>query len=160
MTDGELDVEVQISPWLEYGLTTPRWRIDDGRWYVRADPVGLRLSADIELTADGGNLTAVVHCRRGDRLEFALAYDPPYGYVEPLWMSPSQALADTCQGWRSWAGQHTGYQGLYAEQVRRSSLVLQGLTYQKSGAVVAVATASVPKQVGRARNGEQRFAWV
>ncbi|CAN5530871.1 hypothetical protein BH23ACT7_BH23ACT7_06210 [soil metagenome] len=160
MTDGELDVEVQISPWLEYGLTTPRWRIDDGRWYVRADPVGLRLSADIELTADGGNLTAVVHCRRGDRLEFALAYDPPYGYVEPLWMSPSQALADTCQGWRSWAGQHTGYQGLYAEQVRRSSLVLQGLTYQKSGAVVAAATTSLPEQVGGALNWDYRFAWL
>ena len=160
VTDGELDVEVRISPRLEYGLTTPRWRMVDGRWCVRAGPVGLRLSTDVELAAEGGNLTGTVRCTRGDRLEFALAYDPPYGEVEPLSMSPSQALADTCQGWRSWLGQHTGYQGLYAEQVRRSSLVLQGLTYQKSGAVVAAATTSLPEQAGGALNWDYRFAWL
>jgi GH15 family glucan-1,4-alpha-glucosidase len=160
VVSGELAVHVDLSPRLEYGLTVPRWRRDDGTWYLRAGPVGLRLSTDVELEAGDGNVSAVVTCRAGDRMQFALAYEPPYGQVPTLSMSASEALADTRQGWQSWAALHTGYSGLYAEQVRRSSLVLQGLTYSTSGAVVAAATTSLPEEVGGSLNWDYRFAWL
>jgi GH15 family glucan-1,4-alpha-glucosidase len=158
--DGEVTVDVDISPRLEYGLTTPRWRVEEGRWYLRAGPVGLRLTSDVELEAREGSLRGLVRCRAGDRLQFALAYEPPYREVPPLSMSPTEALADTVEGWRSWAALHTGYQGMYRDEVRRSSLVLQGLTYQKSGAVIAAATTSLPEEVGGSLNWDYRFAWL
>jgi GH15 family glucan-1,4-alpha-glucosidase len=158
--EGEVDLNVEISPRLEYGLTTPRWRMDDGRWYLRAGPVGLRLTCDVDLTAARGDLVGSVRGRQGERFQFALAYDPPYEDVQPLAMSPFEALQETRQAWRSWAALHTGYQGLYADQVRRSSLVLQGLTYQKSGAVVAAATTSLPEEIGGNLNWDYRFAWL
>jgi GH15 family glucan-1,4-alpha-glucosidase len=160
VVEGEVDLAVEISPRLEYGLTTPRWRLDEGRWYLRAGPVGLRLTCDVELTAEHGNLVGRVRGRQGERFEFALAYDPPYETVEPLGMSASEALEDTRQAWQSWIALHTGYQGLYADQVRRSALVLQGLTYQKSGAVVAAATTSLPEEIGGSLNWDYRFAWL
>jgi GH15 family glucan-1,4-alpha-glucosidase len=160
IVDGDVELDIEISPRLEYGLTTPRWRIDDGRWYIRAGPVGLRLTADVDLQAAGGSLTARIPCTKGQRLQFALAYDPPYTDVAALTMSPSEALADTSEAWRSWAALHTGYQGVYAQEVRRSSLILQGLTYQKSGAVVAAATTSLPEEVGGGLNWDYRFAWL
>jgi GH15 family glucan-1,4-alpha-glucosidase len=160
VVEGEVDVEVDLSPRLEYGLTKPRWRLDNGTWYVRAGPVALRLTTDVELEASDGRVHTVVRCRAGDRVQFALAYDPPYGQVPTLTMSAAEALADTQQGWQSWAALHTGYHGLYQDEVRRSSLVLQGLTYQKSGAVVAAATTSLPEEIGGSLNWDYRFAWL
>lgn len=160
VVQGQVDVHVDISPRLEYGLIKPRWRLDDGKWYVRAGPVGLRLTTDVELQAGDESVHAVVSCSAGDRLQFALAYEPPYEQVTPLSISAAEALADTREGWRSWAALHTGYDGLYQDEVRRSSLVLQGLTYQKSGAVVAAATTSLPEEVGGTLNWDYRFTWL
>ncbi len=160
VVDGQVDVLIDVSPQLEYGLTTPRWRLDDGQWVVRAGPVGLRLHTDVELRPADGGLTATVACALGQRLDFALAYEPPYGERPLPSLSPAEALRDTLDGWRSWAALHNGYQGPYAEQVRRSSLVLQGLTYQKSGAVIAAATTSLPEDVGGSLNWDYRFAWL
>jgi GH15 family glucan-1,4-alpha-glucosidase len=158
--EGEVEVEVDLSPRLEYGLTKPRWRLNDGQWYVRAGPVALRLTTDVELEAGDGRVHTLVRSRAGDRMQFALAYDPPYGQVPTLSMPAAEALADTQQGWQSWAALHTGYQGLYQDEVRRSSLVLQGLTYQKSGAVVAAATTSLPEEIGGSLNWDYRFVWL
>jgi GH15 family glucan-1,4-alpha-glucosidase len=97
VVEGEVDLDVEISPRLEYALTTPRWRVDDGRWYLRAGPVGLRLTCDVELTARHGDLLGRVRGRQGDRFQFALAYDPPYERVVPLAMSPLEALQETRQ---------------------------------------------------------------
>jgi GH15 family glucan-1,4-alpha-glucosidase len=160
VVEGEVEVEVEVSPRLEYGLTKPRWRLDHGKWYVRAGPVALRLTADVELEVDDDRVHTVLRARAGDRMQFALAYEPPYGQVPTLSMSAAEALADTQQGWQSWAALHTGYDGLYRDEVRRSSLVLQGLTYQKSGAVVAAATTSLPEEIGGSLNWDYRFAWL
>jgi GH15 family glucan-1,4-alpha-glucosidase len=160
VVEGQLDLEIEISPRFEYALTTPRWVQDGDDWCTRAGPVGLRLRTEVPLEASSGSLSGSVRAQAGQRLAFALAYDPPYEEVLALETSASEAMTDTCEGWRSWQAEHPAYDGLYPDLVRRHSMVLQGLTYQKSGAVVAAATTSLPEQVGGSLNWDYRFAWL
>lgn len=61
--------------------------------------------------------------------------------------------------WMDWV-QRTQYQGTYREEVLRSAITLKLLSYQKSGAVIAALTTSLPEIVGRDRNWDYRFCWV
>jgi GH15 family glucan-1,4-alpha-glucosidase len=63
-------------------------------------------------------------------------------------------------GWRSWSELHRGYDGFAAEQVRRGALVLQSLTFQPTGAIVAAATTSLPEIVGGGSNWDYRYGWL
>ena len=44
--------------------------------------------------------------------------------------------------------------------VHLSGVVLQGLSYARSGAVIAAATTSLPEGVGTARTWDYRYSWV
>ncbi len=59
-------------------------------------------------------------------------------------------------GWVSKARAFTEYQ----EQVERSSLVLKLLAYQKTGAILAAVTTSIPETIGDVRNWDYRFCWI
>ncbi len=158
---GEVECDVVVAPRLEYGLTLPRWgRSDDGSWTCRAGPVGLQMHTDVPLDPGGGDLRGRFSVRAGDQVAFRLAYAPPYDDVEPLRIDSAEALEETIRGWQSWSDQHQRYQGRYRTQVHRSALVLQGLTYQPSGAIVAAATTSLPEELGGTLNWDYRFAWL
>ena len=62
--------------------------------------------------------------------------------------------------WRSLAEMHDAYTGDYRDAVRHSALVLQGLTYQPTGTVMAAATTSLPEQAGGGLNFDYRYAWL
>ena len=158
--EGGVELRMTVAPRFEYGLTVPRWRRHPGSWSARVGPVGLRLTADVELTAEAGDLSGDFTVRAGERVGFCLAYAPPYEDTDGLVIEPEDGVRDTTEGWQSWAALHRGYQGRHVRQVRRSALVLQGLTYQKTGAVVAAATTSLPEEVGGGLNWDYRFAWL
>ena len=61
--------------------------------------------------------------------------------------------------WQAFRESHH-YQGRYAELVRHSATVLQGLTYTRSGAVAAALTTSLPEQLGGDRNYDYRYSWL
>ena len=69
-------------------------------------------------------------------------------------------LTRTVDAWRSWSGIHQSYDGPWADLVHQSGIVLQGLSFQPSGAVVAAATTSLPERVGGERNWDYRYSWV
>lgn len=61
--------------------------------------------------------------------------------------------------WMNWSEKTTNYK-LYNEEILRSALVLKALTYERSGAVLAAATTSLPETVGEERNWDYRFCWI
>lgn len=61
--------------------------------------------------------------------------------------------------WLNWS-EKTKEFPIYNEQVNRSALVLKLLSYQKSGAVLAALTTSLPETIGEVRNWDYRFCWI
>ena len=61
--------------------------------------------------------------------------------------------------WLNWSDKTPSYND-YDAQILRSALVLKLLTYEKSGAVLAAATTSLPETIGEVRNWDYRFCWI
>ena len=68
-------------------------------------------------------------------------------------------LSRTNAYWHTWAD-HTTHFESYTEQINRSALVLKLLSYDKTGAVLAALTTSLPETIGEVRNWDYRFCWI
>lgn len=160
--DGEVDVDVELAPRPEYGLTVPVFSRVDGGLRSRGGPQAYLVSSPVDLHAEGGTARAGLHLGTGDSYGFAFHVRSPWAPPEQPW-SPDQitaAFESTQAAWRSWSELHQSYTGPYAEVVRHSGRVLQALTFAPSGAVVAAPTTSLPEQAGGGRNWDYRFCWV
>lgn len=61
--------------------------------------------------------------------------------------------------WLGWVAK-TKVFSKYQPQVERSSLVLKLLAYQKTGAILAAITTSLPETIGEVRNWDYRYCWL
>lgn len=61
--------------------------------------------------------------------------------------------------WLNWSENTTSYK-LYNDEIMRSALTLKMLTFDKTGAVLAAATTSLPETIGEVRNWDYRFCWI
>ncbi|MEV4654768.1 glycoside hydrolase family 15 protein [Micromonospora sp. NPDC049301] len=156
---GEVPMRVHYRPRFEFGMVTPYLVDRDGALEASAGGDDLTLHSSVPLQCDGGEASASFTVRAGSTQRFTAAYTPTYDGGRPHRPDADELIANAVEGWRSWAGLHD-YRGQYPEQVRRSAMVVQGLTYQPSGAVVAAATTSVPEKLGGDRNYDYRFVWV
>ncbi|HEY5570822.1 MAG TPA: glycoside hydrolase family 15 protein [Bacteroidales bacterium] len=61
--------------------------------------------------------------------------------------------------WMDWSNRSKKYTK-YNDLIERSMLVLKLMSYQRSGAVLAALTTSIPESVGEVRNWDYRFCWI
>ncbi|UOB17824.1 glycoside hydrolase family 15 protein [Abyssalbus ytuae] len=61
--------------------------------------------------------------------------------------------------WLNWVDKTPKYKK-YNDEIMRSALTLKLLSYDKSGAVLAAATTSLPETIGEVRNWDYRFCWI
>jgi len=85
------------------------------------------------------------------------------GYNEKIFL-PSRRkvyleLERTKVYWLNWSNKTPNYEK-YNAQISRSAITLKLLTYNKSGAVLAAATTSLPETIGEVRNWDYRFCWI
>jgi GH15 family glucan-1,4-alpha-glucosidase len=156
---GEVPMRLHYRPRFEYGLVTPYLLERQGALEATAGADRLMLHSSVPLACGEGEATGTFTVGAESSEQFALCYVPTYDGGPPKIGMAEDIVANAVAGWRSWAGLHE-YHGLYREQVRRSAMVVQGMTYQPSGAVVAALTTSVPEEVGGERNYDYRFVWV
>ncbi len=159
---GSVDVRVEFTPRPEFGLVHPR--LTSTRGAVVADGAAsvLVLSTNLDLHLANACASATVTLDEGQELTFALEQLDAWG-AEPSRWKPAKIqrrLEETEGSWRSWATLHQHYEGPLRELVHHSGVVLQGLTYARSGAVVAAPTTSLPEGVGSGRTWDYRFTWV
>jgi GH15 family glucan-1,4-alpha-glucosidase len=157
---GRVTFRCEFSPRFEFGLTIPHLHATDGGIVAEAGPVQLRLSSPIALEQRDGTATATFTVEAGECISFAVAHATSHDDATFADLDVASALVDTQETWASWAAEHPGYDGPHADLARQSALVLQGLTYKPTGAVLAAATTSLPAAIGGDSNWDYRYAWL
>ncbi|MBD1261121.1 glycoside hydrolase family 15 protein [Maribacter polysiphoniae] len=61
--------------------------------------------------------------------------------------------------WLNWTNKTPTYKK-YNQEIARSAITLKLLSYDKTGAVLAAATTSLPETIGEVRNWDYRFCWI
>jgi len=156
---GSVEIETVFAPRMEYGRTEPHLRADATGVVARGGTAELSLRSPVTLRCGDGAARGRFVVSAGDTVEFRLRYEPSFG-AERIDQGMEPTLADTQAAWQSWSDLHDGYHGRHREHVRRSSLVLQGLTYRPSGAIIAAATTSLPERMGGDLNFDYRYTWL
>ncbi|MFR9779601.1 glycoside hydrolase family 15 protein [Micromonospora sp. MS34] len=156
---GEVPLRLHYRPRFEYGRMIAQLVRQDDALVASAASARLDLRATIPLVCGVGEAFGSFTVRAGETCRFTLGYSPAFDAGPPPVLDAERVIDNAVAGWRSWMGLHD-YRGLYPEQVRRSALVVQGMTYRPSGAVVAAPTMSLPEELGGERNYDYRYAWV
>jgi len=145
-TAGEVEVEISYAPRPEYGLVVPLLGDVPGGVTARGGADWLVLSTPLPLTLGAGQGHGRVILREGDVVHLGLQRSTLEQTPARVWSQDELAavLDGTVDAWRSWSDLHQGYEGPWAELVHHSGRVLQGLSFQPSGAIVAAATTSLP----------------
>lgn len=159
---GEVELDLEIVPRPEYGMTVPRLAPVPGGFETIGGPEMLVVSSTVALQLDPGRARSRFTVRAGDRAHVAVQTCSPW--EEPAAIcTPAEIdgrLEETLAMWRSWSALHQTYQGAYRDLVNHSGRVLQALTYAPTGAIIAAATTSLPESLGGERNWDYRYCWV
>jgi len=160
--EGDVEMEMNFVPRPEYALTTPVLQRTTAGVMARGGPFEFHLVTRCPLDVDRSAASARFTVAAGAVVDFALCSRPlsEVDHSQPPSVDVEAELTNAREGWTSWVELHQGYKGLYPEQVRRSVLVLQALTYQPTGAVVAAATTSLPETYGGSDTWDYRYAWL
>ena len=160
--EGEVELELEYAPRPEYGLIQPLLGSIDGGVSARGGADVLVLSAPVDLELDGAVATTRFTLKAGGAAGFALHHGRSWEPVPPVWNQAeiTRRLDDTLEGWRSWSSLHQAYEGPWRDLVHHSGRVLQALTFEPTGAIVAAPTTSLPETVGGERNWDYRYTWV
>ena len=161
-SDGEVDMLVEWAPRPEYGLVHPRLESVPGGLRSMGGSTVCVLSSTLPMQVVGAVAHSTVHLHAGQELSLAVAQVGAWDRPPTTWSGRriGHRIDDTVRAWRSWSDLHQRYEGPLRDLVHHSGVVLQGLTYARSGAIVAAATTSLPEGVGTARTWDYRFAWV
>lgn len=159
---GSVKLRAEFEPRTEYGLFEPLLKSLGDLIVSVGGPDRLTLASTTPLSVDGGDAFAEMTLEAGQSHSFALAWSA-IGGTSPTGLDATEVpeqIRDTVDGWRSWSAQHQNYEGPWRELVMRSGLVLRGLTFVPTGAIVAAATTSLPEVDGGQRNWDYRYTWV
>jgi GH15 family glucan-1,4-alpha-glucosidase len=159
--DGEVELEMECLPRFGYGLEAAEWSGGElGEAVARAGETELLLTSDLELTLDGGAARGRVRLREDEHAFVAVSWGDgdlggPRSAPEAL-----ERMDSTKEFWRAWLRHGSFPDHPWRIHLQRSALVLKGLTYAPTGAILAAPTTSLPETPGGERNWDYRFSWI
>ncbi len=167
-TSGRVTIEMVCRPRPEYGLVVPIFTEIDSGVVATGGSGRLTLSLPSLLSPPSpsigttGDIRVLFTLEAGQHRYFALQRtrlgDPLPGTYTQNQIEAS--LTATTASWQKWSEIHQNYDGPWRELVHHSGRVLQALSYQPTGAIVAAATTSLPEEIGGERNWDYRYSWV
>jgi alpha,alpha-trehalase len=168
---GQVQMEMVCEPMLDYGATMTRWsaaedeRTESGVPALDAGDGGdggrtaFRLFSDMHMGIEGNRVHARHTLSEGEKRFCAMSWTEGLG--GPRTVEQAEAhLKRTRHFWRTWLAEGTYPDHPWRVHLERSALVLKGLTFMPTGALVAAATTSLPETPRGERNWDYRYCWM
>ncbi|WP_433696084.1 glycoside hydrolase family 15 protein [Paraburkholderia phenoliruptrix] len=156
---GLVRMRSQLRLRFDYGLLSPWIEQVNGTVQARVGPDLVVLHSDVGLDVSNKSVDAVFEVEAGKRVAFCACYSPSHEPA-PGPLDAESALLATQRHWREWIGQFDNTRTAWPDQVRRSLLTLKALIYQKTGAIVAAPTTSLPEAPAGQLNWDYRYCWL
>jgi GH15 family glucan-1,4-alpha-glucosidase len=143
----------------DYGAVVP-WveRLAEGGLTAIGGPERVVLRTPASLRGEDLKTVGEFTVGADETIPFVLSYGPSHQPLPPA-VDPARALNDTEVFWRRWSDRCASA-GPWTDLVKRSLVVLKGLTYAQTGGIVAAPTTSLPEQLGGVRNWDYRYCWL
>ncbi len=162
---GQVQVEIVCEPMLDYGVMPARWSVaqsgEEGVCMMDAtdDVTAFRLFSDIRMGIEGNRAHGRHTMSEGEKRFCALSWTEGRGGPHTVEDAEGH-LSRTSHFWREWLAEGTYPDHPWRFHLQRSALVLKGLTFMPTGALVAAPTTSLPETPGGERNWDYRFCWM
>jgi alpha,alpha-trehalase len=156
--EGRARVALDCEPRPNYGLEECSWSDREGGLACSVTGVDLRLTGDLELTAEGGAARAERTLEEGESSFCCLAWGD--GEAPRDAGAALEAIDETSAFWRRWVQSGKFPDHEWTGHLQRSALTLKGLTYAPTGALIAAPTTSLPETPQGERNWDYRYMWV
>ncbi|MFY9153425.1 MAG: glycoside hydrolase family 15 protein [Prolixibacteraceae bacterium] len=156
LVNGKPKFRVKYNPKLEYGVQKTYSELEEN--YIKSwtklgvyDSLYLYTSFDRQKVLNGEELELL------DDAYFLLSYNQKL-FTQTIERAKLK-FERTKVYWLDWSEKTRRY-SMYNEEINRSALVLKLLSYDKTGAVLAALTTSLPESIGEVRNWDYRFCWI
>ena len=162
VTSGRVAMRMELRIRFGYGRIVPWVRRPDHHLLAIGGPDALVLRTSVDVHGEGLATVADFEVGEGTGAWFDLAwFESQNATPHPIAVNDSidAAFDDTITRWRDWSDGIT-YDRAWSEEVTASAVVLKGLTYSPTGAIVAAPTTSLPETPGGARNWDYRYCWL
>jgi GH15 family glucan-1,4-alpha-glucosidase len=162
---GQVQVEIVCEPMLDYGATPARWSVvqngEEGVCSMDAtdDVSAFRVFSDIRLGIEGNRAHGRHTMDEGEKRFCALSWTEDRGGPHTVEQADGH-LERTAHFWRTWLAEGTYPDHPWRFHLQRSALVLKGLTFMPTGALVAAPTTSLPETPRGERNWDYRYCWM
>ena len=120
----------------------------------------LRLFSDMRMGIEGHTRARAAHMREGEQRFCALSWTERARRPAHRSSEANEHISRTCHYWREWLAAGSYPDHPWREYLQRSALVLKGLTYAPTGAMIAALTTSLPETPGGERNWDYRYCWM
>ncbi|HWF31460.1 MAG TPA: glycoside hydrolase family 15 protein [Solirubrobacteraceae bacterium] len=162
---GRVQVEIVCEPMLDYGATPAKWDVvDPGAEGVCAmdatdGKTMFRLLSDIRMGIEGNRTHGRHTMQEGEKRFCAISWTESRGGPQTA-AEAERIIEKTGHFWRGWLAEGTYPDHPWRRHLQRSALVLKGLTFMPTGALVAAPTTSLPETPGGERNWDYRYCWM
>ena len=160
--DGEAEIEMECLPRFEYGASPALWSAGGFGEAIAEGGDGMRLAlnTDLDLTLGQGNAEGSLKLKEGESAFCSLSWGPGIDSRTRSAPEARERVDETVEFWRQWLSQGSFPDHPWRIHLQRSALVLKGLTYAPTGALLAAATTSLPETPGGVRNWDYRYSWI
>jgi GH15 family glucan-1,4-alpha-glucosidase len=156
---GRVAMRTECTLRFDYGAAVP-WveQLPDGGVSAIVGPEMVVLRTPATLRGEDQRIVGEFAVAAGETVPFVFSYglshEPP-----PRLVDAERALSEAESFWLRWSDR-CAPAGPWTDAVKRSLVVLKGLTYAPTGGIVAAPTTSLPEQLGGSRNWDYRYCWL